>query len=48
VIYGDTAYLLKYYVDEPGSLEVRHLIDQQAGVQAFSRTFCSPVGARAN
>jgi predicted nucleic acid-binding protein len=36
VIYCDTAYLLKYYVDEPGSKEVRSLIDRQTGVGSLS------------
>jgi predicted nucleic acid-binding protein len=36
VIYCDTAYLLKYYVDEPGSPEVRRLIDRQIGVGSLS------------
>jgi predicted nucleic acid-binding protein len=36
VIYCDTAYLLKYYVDEPGSIEVRRLIDAQVGVGSLS------------
>jgi len=36
VIYCDTAYLLKYYVDEPGSAEVRALIDRQTGVGSLS------------
>ena len=36
MIYCDTAYLLKYYVDEPGSEEVRHLIDAQVGVGSLS------------
>ena len=36
MIYCDTAYLLKYYVDEPGSLEVRALIDRQIGVGSLS------------
>ena len=34
--YCDTAYLLKYYVDEPGSKEVRSLIDRQTGVGSLS------------
>ena len=36
MIYCDTAYLLKYYVDEPGSKEVRSLIDRQTGVGSLS------------
>ena len=36
MIYCDTAYLLKYYVDEPGSPAVRSLIDQQIGVGSLS------------
>jgi predicted nucleic acid-binding protein len=36
VIYCDTAYLLKYYVDEPGSQEVRSLIDGQTGVGSLA------------
>jgi len=36
VIYCDTAYLLKYYVDEPGSQEVRSLIDRQTAVGSLS------------
>ena len=36
MIYCDTAYLLKYYVDEPGSREVRALIDRQIGVGSLS------------
>lgn len=36
MIYCDTACLLKYYVDEPGSDEVRRLIDAQAGVGSLS------------
>ena len=36
MIYCDTAYLLKYYVDEPGSKEVRSLIDEQIGVGSLS------------
>jgi predicted nucleic acid-binding protein len=36
VIYCDTAYLLKYYVEEPGSAEVRALIDNQLGVGSLS------------
>jgi hypothetical protein len=36
VIYCDTAYLLKYYVDEPSSREVRSLIDAQTGVASLA------------
>ena len=36
MIYCDTSYLLKYYVDEPGSSEVRVLIDKQIGVGSLS------------
>ena len=36
MIYCDTAHLLKYYVDEPGSQEVRSLIDRQTGVGSLS------------
>jgi len=36
MIYCDTAYLLKYYIDEPGSEEVRHLIDSQTQVASLS------------
>ncbi len=36
MIYCDTAYLLKYYIDEPGSSEVRALIDIQTGVGSLS------------
>ena len=36
MIYCDTAYLLKYYADEPGSKEVRLLIDWQTGVGSLS------------
>ena len=36
MIYCDTAYLLKYYVDEPGSREVRSLIDAQTGVASLA------------
>ena len=36
MIYCDTAYLLKYYVDELGSQEVRSLIDAQTGVASLS------------
>ncbi|MFM8717813.1 MAG: type II toxin-antitoxin system VapC family toxin [Spartobacteria bacterium] len=36
MIYCDTAYLLKYYVDEPGTKEVRSLIDRQTGVGSLS------------
>jgi predicted nucleic acid-binding protein len=35
MIYCDTAYLLKYYVDEPGSREVRALIDSQVAVASL-------------
>ena len=35
MIYCDTAYLLKYYVDEPGSGEVRELIDSQVAVASL-------------
>ena len=36
MIYCDTAYLLKYYLDEPGSDAVRELIDRQTGVSSLS------------
>ena len=36
MIYCDTAYLLKYYVDEPGSVDVRNLIDRQSSVGSLS------------
>lgn len=36
MIYCDTAYLLKYYVDESGSTEVTELIDRQTGVSSLS------------
>ncbi len=36
MIYCDTAYLLKYYVDEPGSDAVRALIDRQTGVASLA------------
>jgi len=36
MIYCDTAYLLKYYLDEPGSDAVRQLIDQQIGVSSLA------------
>jgi hypothetical protein len=36
LIYCDTAYLLKYYLDEPGSKEVPSLIDRQTGVGSLS------------
>lgn len=36
MIYCDTAYLLKYYLDEPGSDAVRQLIDRQTGVSSLS------------
>ena len=36
MIYCDTAYLLKYYLDEPGSDAVRELIDRQAGVSSLA------------
>jgi predicted nucleic acid-binding protein len=35
MIYCDTAYLLKYYVDEPGSSAVRSLIDSQVAVASL-------------
>ena len=35
MIYCDTAYLLKYYLDEPGSTEVRELIDGQVAVASL-------------
>jgi predicted nucleic acid-binding protein len=35
MIYCDTAYLLKYYVGEPGSDEVRGLIDSQVAVASL-------------
>lgn len=36
MIYCDTAYLLKFYLDEPGSDAVRTLIDQQTGVSSLA------------
>lgn len=36
MIYCDTACLVKYYLDEPGSNAVRRLIDQQTGVSSLS------------
>jgi hypothetical protein len=36
MIYCDTAYLLKYYLDEPGSDAVRQLIDRQTAVSSLS------------
>lgn len=36
MIYCDTAYLLKFYLDEPGSVAVKELIDRQTGVSSLS------------
>ena len=36
MIYCDTAYLLKYYLDEPGSVAVKELIDRQTGVSSLA------------
>ncbi len=36
MIYCDTAYLLKYYLDEPGSDAVVALINRQTGVSSLS------------
>jgi predicted nucleic acid-binding protein len=36
MIYCDTAYLLKYYLEEPGSDAVTELIDRQTGVASLS------------
>lgn len=36
MIYCDTAYLLKYYLDEPGSAPVAELINRQTGVASLS------------
>jgi predicted nucleic acid-binding protein len=36
MIYCDTAYLLKYYLEEPGSASVVALINHQTGVSSLS------------